>query len=41
MLNKGPHIFEVIADLDRLMGRMAEHQAKKTPQLRELRSWAG
>lgn len=41
MLNKGPHIFEAIADLDRLMGRMAGHLSKKTPQLRVLHSWAG
>lgn len=39
MLNKGPHIFEVISNLDRLMGRMNEHYRKKTPMLRPLRSW--
>jgi pyruvate kinase len=39
MLNKGPHLFEAITDLDRLLGRMAEHVSKKTPQLRPLRTW--
>lgn len=40
MLNKGPYLFEAIAELDRLLGRMGEHMSKKTPQLRPLRSWA-
>ena len=39
MLNKGPYLFEAITDLDRLLGRMAEHVSKKTPQLRPLRTW--
>ncbi|WP_245615463.1 pyruvate kinase [Muricoccus aerilatus] len=39
MLNKGPHIFEAIRELDTLLRRMAEHQHKKTPQLRRLASW--
>jgi len=41
MLNKGPHVAEAVALLDRLLVRMAEHQSKKTPRLRALRSWAG
>lgn len=40
MLNKGPYLFEAIAELDRLIDRMGEHMNKKTPQLRPLRSWA-
>ena len=39
MLNKGPYLFEAIAALDALLGRMQEHQHKKTPQLRQLKSW--
>ena len=39
MLNKGPHVVEAVRTLDRLLGRMAEHQSKKTPKLRRLRSW--
>ncbi len=39
MLNKGPHIAEAIACLDSLFARMAEHQTKKTPRLRALKSW--
>lgn len=39
MLNKGPHVVEAVALLDRLLTRMAEHQTKKTPKLRALRSW--
>jgi pyruvate kinase len=39
MLNKGLYLFEGIAELDRLLGRMSEHMSKKTPQLRPLRSW--
>jgi pyruvate kinase len=39
MLNKGPYVFEAIAELDTLLGRMKAHQHKKTPQLRRLRSW--
>lgn len=33
LLNKGPHIFEVIQNLDSLMGRMNEHIGKKIPML--------
>jgi pyruvate kinase len=39
MLNKGPFLFEAIAQLDLLLGRMSEHLHKKTPQLRRLASW--
>lgn len=39
MLNKGPHVLEAIALLDRLLARMSEHQSKKTSRLRALRSW--
>lgn len=39
MLNKGPYVLEAVAQLDRLLARMAEHQHKKTPQLRRLASW--
>lgn len=39
MLNKGPHVSEAIGALDGLLRRMAEHQSKKTPRLRALRSW--
>ena len=39
MLNKGPFVTDAIAALDRLLARMAEHQNKKTPTLRALRSW--
>lgn len=39
MLNKGPFLFEAIAELDLLLGRMGEHTHKKTPQLRRLTSW--
>jgi pyruvate kinase len=39
MLNKGPYVFEAIDELQRLLERMEEHQRKKTPQLRRLKSW--
>lgn len=39
MLNKGPFLFEAIAELDTLLERMAGNQRKKTPQLRRLHSW--
>lgn len=39
MLNKGPHLLDAITTLGSLIGRMDEHQHKKTPQLRRLRSW--
>ena len=40
MLNKGPNVFEAVTVLDQLLGRMAEHQTKKTPNLRALHSWS-
>lgn len=39
MLNKGPNVGAAIEALDGLLRRMAEHQFKKTPRLRALRSW--
>ncbi len=39
MLNKGPHVVDAVHMLDRLLVRMSEHQTKKTPRLRALRSW--
>ena len=39
MLNKGPYLFEALAELESLLDRMAQNQHKKTPQLRQLRSW--
>jgi pyruvate kinase len=39
MLNKGPNVCDAITALDALLARMAEHQLKKTAQLRALRSW--
>ena len=40
MLNKGPYLFKAITELDTLLSRMGDHQHKKTPQLRPLRSWS-
>jgi len=39
MLNKGPHVVDGVAALDRLLTRMADHQDKKTPKLRALAAW--
>jgi pyruvate kinase len=39
MLNKGPHVVEALRCLDELFARMAEHQQKKSPRLRALKSW--
>jgi pyruvate kinase len=39
MLNKGPFLFEALAELDGLLERMTGNQRKKTPQLRRLHSW--
>jgi pyruvate kinase len=39
MLNKGPNVGEAITALRALLLRMTEHQSKKTPRLRALRSW--
>ena len=40
MLNKGPNAAAGVSALARLLHRMGEHQHKKTPTLRALRSWA-
>ncbi|MBE9100463.1 pyruvate kinase [Vacuolonema iberomarrocanum] len=40
MLNKGAHLAEGVRVLDDVLRRMEEHQLKKTPRLRPLRSWA-
>jgi pyruvate kinase len=39
MLNKGPHVVEAVRVLDNILQRMAEHQSKKSPLLRQLRWW--
>ena len=39
MLNKGPYLNETIDQLRALLTRMGNHQHKKTPRLRALRSW--
>ncbi len=39
LLNKGPNVAAAVGVLDRLLRRMGEHQVKKTPILRALRSW--
>jgi pyruvate kinase len=39
MLNKGPHIMEAVLTLHDILHRMSEHQNKKRPLLRPLRSW--
>ena len=39
MLNKGPYVTEAVTILDHVLTRMQEHQVKKTPQLRALRTW--
>ena len=39
LLNKGPNVGKAVGVLDRLLRRMGEHQVKKTPTLRALRSW--
>ena len=39
MLNKGPYVVEALRCLDELFARMAEHQQKKSPRLRALKSW--
>ena len=40
MLNKGPQLSAGVCALDRLLQRMGEHQVKKTPTLRALRTWS-
>ena len=39
MLNKGPYVGEAVQALDSILVRMSEHQNKKTPRLRALKSW--
>jgi pyruvate kinase len=39
MLNKGPYLFEALDELDVLLERMEQHQYKKMPRLRRLKSW--
>jgi pyruvate kinase len=39
MLNKGDFIVEALTQIDDLLGRMGEHQTKKTSRLRALHSW--
>lgn len=39
LLNKGPNIGLAVDVLGRLLGRMGEHQLKKTPTLRALHAW--
>jgi pyruvate kinase len=39
MLNKGPHVVDAVRVLDNILQRMAEHQTKKSPWLRELHWW--
>jgi pyruvate kinase len=39
MLNKGPFLDLGIDQLRTLLFRMIDHQHKKTPQLRALKSW--
>jgi len=39
MLNKGPHLFDAIDQLQALLRRMDANQHKKAPMLRRLRSW--
>jgi pyruvate kinase len=40
MLNKGPHIVEAMRTLDDILRRMQDHQSKKRPLLRALKSWS-
>ncbi|MHB8057400.1 MAG: pyruvate kinase [Desulfuromonadaceae bacterium] len=39
MLNKGPHIVDAVRVLDNILQRMADHQTKKNPWLRQLHWW--
>jgi len=39
MLNKGPFLDQGIDQLREILSRMLDHQHKKTPQLRALKSW--
>ena len=40
MLNKGPHVLQAMHTLDDILRRMQEHQSKKRPLLRALKSWS-
>ncbi len=39
MLNKGPYAPEAISVLGDVLGRMQQHQRKKSPRMRALKSW--
>jgi len=39
MLNKGPYLLKAIDQLQALLQRMDDDQHKKTPRLRQLKSW--
>jgi len=39
MLNKGPHIIDAMRTLTDILRRMQQHQSKKRPLLRALKSW--
>lgn len=39
LLNKGPNVGIAVDVLNRLLGRMSQHQIKKTPTLRALHAW--
>lgn len=39
MLNKGPNIVDTVRTLDDILRRMADHQHKKTPLMRQLQAW--
>lgn len=39
MLNKGPHLVEAVAFLNRILHRMDRHQSKKSAQVGPLQSW--
>lgn len=41
MLNPGPYVVHAVDFLDDLLTRMADHQRKKSPLLRQLRAWDG
>lgn len=41
MLNKGPYVDSAVAFLDEVLGRMSEHQRKKSSLLRQLHAWDG
>ncbi len=39
MLNKGQYLLDALEQMDDLLGRMEEHQTKKTSRLRALHTW--